>query len=338
VKEKRLSLIDLLVVVAIVAVLGAILFPVYAQARRAQKNNKANAVNLKAIARAVKQYAQDYDDQIPIVINGRYRNLKNMHDGELDQYGEPRSDMWPLLVLPYLGDRTTYIDPQRGDAFGIWSGPPLATSDPGYIPYQNTYRNQSRFSMFGFNYLYLSPFEIPASKLEDFTPTDFMVGISHSFAEAELPNKTVMYAPSDRGLIPQSGTDTVGTQDWQRGFSTINAPGLWDVLVQENSNGPVIFWTGADCSGDWCGADLDPNTAGKQTNEGFFYKYPTTLGNNTMFLDLHVKFMSAEDLASGTDYLTATPQDGGSGAFGGGANIIDKSKYLWNLNEEYYGA
>jgi len=335
VKEKKLSIIDLLVVVAIVALLGAILFPVFAQAAKAQKN-KGNTVNLKKIAHAARLYSQDYDDKMPIVINGRYRDLKNMPDGTLDEYGEPRSDMWPLIMLPYVGDRTTYIDPQRGDAFAIYSGPALATSDPGFNALENTYRNQNRFSMFALNYYFLSPLVIPASRMSESDPVDFAIGQSHGFAEAEAPNRTVFFAPSDRGLIPQSGTDAYGTQDWQRGFSVIDAPGLWDVLIASTTP-YVVFWNGTNCSGDWCGTDLNPDVAGVQTNEGYFYKYPVTQGNNTMFLDLHVKFMTAVDLAAGTDYLTATPQDGGSGAFGGGATIIDKSQYIWNLNEQFFG-
>ena len=335
-KEKRLSIVELLVVVAIVGLLGAILFPVFAQAKQAQKV-KGNAWNLKQISRAVKQYAQDYDDRIPVVINGPYRDLRNVRDDQLTVYGEQRADMWPLLVLPYLHDRTIYVDPQRGDLYGIWSGAPLATSDSGYNATANTYRNQSRFSMFGLNYMFLSPFRIPDSKMTDATPTDWMAGESHSYAEAEDLHNTVFFGTSERGYVPQSGTDMVGVEDWQRGFSTINAPGLWNFLSA--STVPYVpFWTGTACSGDWCGTDLDPNTSGKQTNEGFFYKFPTTLANNVMFLDLHVHYMTAAQLAQGTDYLTATPSDGGTGYFGGGATITDKSAYLWNLNEQYYGA
>ncbi len=336
-KEKRLSIVELLVVVAIVALLGAILFPVYAQARVAQKGKKGNEWNLKQIARAVKQYSQDYDDRMPVSINGPYRDLRNIHDGVLTTYGEQRSDMWPLLLMPYLKDRTTYIDPQRGDAFGIWSGPPLATSDAGYNATANTYRNQDRFPMFAMNFLFLSPMKIPASKLVDATPTDFMQGESHSFQEAEDPNNTVFFGVSERGRIPQSNVDVVGVEDWQRGFWGIDAPALWDHLISSTSP-YVTFWTGTNCSGDWCGTDLDPVTTGTQSNEGFFYKYPTTLANNAMFLDLHIHYMTAAQLAQGTDYLTATPNDGGTGYFGGGATITDKSAYLWNLNEQYYGA
>lgn len=337
-RRKAFSIIELLVVVAVIAILSAILFPVFSEAANAAQR-KSNTFNLKRLSLVANHYSDDYDGQIPIISNGNYRSLKNTADGVLTAYGEQRTDMWPLILLPYSKDRRLYVDPERGDAFGVYSAPALATSDPGYDPYANTFRNQSRFSMFAVNYLFLSPLLIPSSKLSDASPTDFMVGQAHSFSEAEDPAGTVFYTESARGYVPTTTTDTLGTLDSARGFFAVNAPGLWDVLVQESATPiPIPFWNGSDCSGDWCGADIDPGTPGVQTRENFFYKNPATLGNNVLFLDGHVTFRTAAALAAGTDYLTATPSDGGSGAFGGGAHITDKDHYLWNLGDNYYGA
>ena len=331
-KEKKLSIIDLLVIVAIISVLSSILFPVFAQARAAQK--RSNDFNLKKIIKASEHYSQDYDNYFPIVINGPYRDLRNVDDGQLTEYGEQRSDMWPLLLEPYLKDRSLYVDPSRGDTWGIWSGPPLASSDRGYNATANTWRNQSRFPMFAVNYLFASPFIIPEGAETQDTPTDFMVGEAHSFDEAVDPSNTAFYTVSDRGYIPTTSTDAVGTLDSTRGFFGIDAPGLWDVLA--SSTQPYIsFWTGTDCSGDWCGTDLDPSMAGKQTSEGFVYKNVALQGNNAAFMDGHVTFRTEAQLAAGTDYLTATPQ---GVLLGGGANITDKSQYMWNLNSNFHGA
>jgi prepilin-type processing-associated H-X9-DG protein len=331
---RALTLTELLVVVATIAVLSAILFPVFKQASLTASSNKGN---VRKIALAAIHYGDDYDERIPIVINGAWRNLKNTKDGVVTIYGDQRSDLWPLLLLPYVKDRSTYVDPSRPDVHNIFSGPPLASSDPGYDALGATYRNQNQHPFFGLNYLFLSPLEIPSSKMSDTMPTDFAVGEVHRFFQADDPAETVFFAPSTRGRVPQSATDNAGVPDLTRGYFGINAPGLWDILVASNSP-YLVMWTGANCSGDWCGEDIDPTTRGTQTSQNAFYEDPSSAGNNVAFLDGHVKFSKTVDLAAGTNYLTASPSDGGSGAFGGGATITDKKKYIWNLDDNYYGA
>ena len=330
-KRNAFSLTELLVIAAIIAILAAILFPVFSQAAKADR--KDNSQNLKKIAMAAQRYGQDADDRIPIVANGHYRDLQNVDDGVLTSYGEQRTDLWPLLLLPYLKDREQFVDPARGDLFGIYAAPPLAATDPGYDQSRNTYRNQNRFSMSGLNYLYLSPLVIPASKMSDATPTDWMVGESHAFFDALDASATVFFATSDRGRIAQSTSDSIGTPDTTHGLYVIGAPGLWNALTA--STVPyVALWNGTACSGDWCGADMDPSTPAVDTSESYFYKDPATSGNNVVFLDSHVRFMTATDLAAGTNYPTAVPNGAGNA---GGCQITDKTKYLWNLDSNYYG-
>ncbi|MEA2553997.1 MAG: hypothetical protein QOJ65_2173, partial [Fimbriimonadaceae bacterium] len=199
-RRKAFSLTELLVITAIVAILSAILFPVFFQARQAAK---INLYNLRKIVTAAIRYGNDADDRIPVMINGPYRNMRNIRDGAVTAYGEQRTDGWPLILLPYLKDRTVYIDPRRGDEWGIWRGPALATSDAGYVAFANTYRNQSRFPMFAVNYIFLSPLKIPDDKLSDATPTDHMVGEAKRFSSAQNPARTVFYTPSYRGWVPE---------------------------------------------------------------------------------------------------------------------------------------
>ena len=59
------TLIELLVVIAIIAILAAILFPVFAQARD-KARQATSASNLKQSGLAIIQYAQDYDERLPI--------------------------------------------------------------------------------------------------------------------------------------------------------------------------------------------------------------------------------------------------------------------------------
>lgn len=329
-KRKAYTLTELLAVVAIIAVLSAILFPVFEQARQASK--VSNKTNLRQLAMAAGRYGQDYDERIPIIANGAWRNLRNVHDGDLTQYGEQRTDLWPLILLPYLKQgRETYVDPRRGDVPGIWSGPALASSDPGYQVLGATYRNQSRLPMFAVNYLFLSPMRIPESKMGEEMPTDFMVGESRAFFQALQPARTVFYVPSMIGRLPNGFDDTIGELHTERGFFTATAPGTWP-MASDSSSGYILFWNGTDCSGDWCG-DITPSTPEQTRSTGFDYMEEVLGGNNVVFLDGHVRFMSDVDLAAGTDYLSATP----SGVVnGGGAVITDRSHYLWNLDSNFY--
>jgi len=60
-KQRGFTLIELLVVIAIIAILAAILFPVFAQAKRAAKGSVAVS-NAKQMALGQIMYSNDYDD------------------------------------------------------------------------------------------------------------------------------------------------------------------------------------------------------------------------------------------------------------------------------------
>ena len=62
------TLVELLTVIAIIAVLAAILFPVFAKARGKAREVACNA-NLRQIGLAVKMYTQDYDEAYPYALD-----------------------------------------------------------------------------------------------------------------------------------------------------------------------------------------------------------------------------------------------------------------------------
>ena len=69
-KRRGFTLIELLVVIAFIAILAAILFPVFAKARE-QARKTTCLSNLKEIGLASLMYVQDYDEKTPCMGFGR---------------------------------------------------------------------------------------------------------------------------------------------------------------------------------------------------------------------------------------------------------------------------
>jgi prepilin-type N-terminal cleavage/methylation domain-containing protein/prepilin-type processing-associated H-X9-DG protein len=68
-KHYGFTLIELLVVIAIIAILAAILFPVFGRARENARRSSCQS-NMKQINLGLIQYAQDYDERMPLVPSG----------------------------------------------------------------------------------------------------------------------------------------------------------------------------------------------------------------------------------------------------------------------------
>lgn len=64
-RQSGITLVELLIVIAIIAVLTALLFPVFAAARHASKASVC-ASNLRQLSKATLLYAQDYDECFPL--------------------------------------------------------------------------------------------------------------------------------------------------------------------------------------------------------------------------------------------------------------------------------
>ena len=107
--RKGFTLIELFVVFAIIAILAAILFPVFAKAREKARQASCTS-NLKQIALALRMYAQDYDET----------NLKRRPGGTAPTY-----QFWYGLIQPYIKNTQVNQCPSYP-----WNGGWCASCDP----------------------------------------------------------------------------------------------------------------------------------------------------------------------------------------------------------------
>jgi hypothetical protein len=278
--------------------------------------------NVRQLGLASLMYSGDYDDQMPLLINGSYRNMQDVKDGVNTKFKEERADAWPLLIMPYIKTRRLFVDPTRGDQEGIWSAPAIAATDKAYASdAKNTFRNQDQFPMYGLNYLFLSPAVIPKDKVGRANAMDFMRGESHATTEIDDPSGTVWFTASKH------------YGDQKRGFFVVNAPGMWQNIP--NKKNYVIFSGETPCSGDWC-REANTSSPGnlQETNSAYFNNQQRT---PVVFIDGHCKLMTDVALTAGTTYLTAAANDGARPNSNlGGCVIVDKSRYLWNSNDNFF--
>jgi len=88
----------LLVVIAIIAILAAILFPVFARARENARRSSCQS-NLKQLGLGFIQYAQDYDEKLPAGDNSNFASGNTFATG------------WGGRIFPYVKSGQVYTCP-----------------------------------------------------------------------------------------------------------------------------------------------------------------------------------------------------------------------------------
>lgn len=100
--KKGFTMVELLVVVAVIVVLAALLFPVFGRARENARRTNCMS-NLKQISLGFIQYSQDYDERLP-----------------LTSYGATNIS-WTIGAAPYL--TSTQIFRCANDSNAVWQTP-----------------------------------------------------------------------------------------------------------------------------------------------------------------------------------------------------------------------
>ncbi|MBQ0105713.1 MAG: DUF1559 domain-containing protein [Armatimonadetes bacterium] len=152
--KKGFTLIELLVVIANIAILAAILFPVFAQAREKARSSSCLS-NVKQMGTALQLYVDDYDETLPMpylyfidhaaaVNDATYKNYPvGQFTGILDDLylGDMRFYTWMDALFPYVKNINMYKCPsvknkagygynaQFGNAWGSKAAWP--TNPPG---------------------------------------------------------------------------------------------------------------------------------------------------------------------------------------------------------------
>lgn len=121
-QRRAFTLVELLVVISIIALLAAILFPVFARARE-NAHRAACQSNCKQIGLAFSQYLQDYDEKLPFIFP--LRGYGGSTNGGLPT--------WRSLIYPYVKNVQVFRCPSaRINNTACDTSPDGSPFPPGY--------------------------------------------------------------------------------------------------------------------------------------------------------------------------------------------------------------
>ncbi len=237
-KKRAFTLIELLVVIAIIAILAAILFPVFAQAKRAAKGSVAIS-NTKQLVLAQLMYTNDYDDMFSPVI--QFDNAWHMFTFTYVQ--QPYMKNWGILMDP-TGPLPKDTD-QAGSGYdlaiyGQWGMPPRqAATDGTFSNYQ--FGNSATGSAMTNGQVYVydgiagvgnTPNGVGCGSGQDCSN---WAGAGYRGGQTPSLSTTAVGAPADTVMMAQAGT--------------------WDFQwQQDNADSFDLYW--GDCQYNTYGCNL----------------------------------------------------------------------------------
>lgn len=171
-RRRGFTLVELLIVLAIITILTGLLFPVFAAARRSAQASVC-LTHFSQATKAALLYTNDYDDRLMPV---------NHRPGLAP---DPTNDLvWPQILLPYVRDFRVFDCPSEPNNMGFGGA-----FDPDLLPgdYAARYYEAALHSDLGYNAYYLAPIA-----------REGMDWVAHPKAttEADRPSRTFLFIES----------------------------------------------------------------------------------------------------------------------------------------------
>ncbi len=258
-RRNAFTLLEILVVVAILTLLLAIIFPAFAGARR-QARRTACLTNLSSVAKAIQTYATANSSRLPVASYNRvpYGAKKDSDD-----------DSWKVLN-PFL----------TGDGYGVLQCP----CDHGNSPDSDT----TEFADRGFSYFYVADYSGNYKSERDALREQGIVEITGSYVPYFEENLGSSPGPLRQDVENAGQSSSFYSQLKSKAAKYANKQGAWiPDLETTYSSGSKRFWKHEvrtidywrDASRKVCLVDWDAfytGAAGNRPTKGFWHEYPWT--------------------------------------------------------------
>ena len=147
-KKRGFTLIEILVVIAIIGILAAMLFPVFARAREQARSASCQS-NLKQIALGIAMYAQDYD-RYPRGLDAADKNTPQIWTGHPSAAGVDFAAtpmLWEVL-MPYIKSKQVWACPSdSGYDYDDITGITIDARPTAYAKYGLSYAYHTELTM-----------------------------------------------------------------------------------------------------------------------------------------------------------------------------------------------
>ncbi len=243
-KRRGFTLIELLVVIAIIAILAAILFPVFAQAKRAAKGSVAIS-NAKQMALGQLMYSNDADDYFSPTV--AYDS--NWHVMPFSYLQQPYMKSWGVLLDPTGPNPVQNAADENGGTalavYGLWGmGPEQIATDGSFSNY--TFGGSSTGSKMTAGKLWLYDGIAGVANTSNgiiWSAYGYKAGGTSSLATTAVSN------PADSVMIAQSGT--------------------WDFMwQQDNADTFDLYWGSCGYNTYGCNLVTTAPVARQRDNDG----------------------------------------------------------------------